>query len=89
MTSFHLLIASPDGNLFDDDAVAISLRGIEGDLAIMSGHVPFTTSVKECDVYVTLPDESERIGHTDGGLLTVSEDKVNLLSGSFVWEKYE
>lgn len=89
MTTFNLVIASPDGNLFNDEAVDISLRGIEGDLAVMAGHVPFATSVKKCDVYVTLPDESEKIGHTKGGLLTVSEEKVSLLSGSFKWEKYE
>ncbi len=89
MTTFNLVIASPEGNLFNDEAVDISLRGIEGDLAIMAKHVPFTTSVKECDVYVTLPDESEKIGHTKGGLLIVSEDKVSLMSGSFIWGKYE
>jgi len=62
----------------------MTLRGIEGDLAVMAGHVPFITSVKPCDVKLLLPDGSEKIGHSDGGLLTVAADGVTLL-GSFTW----
>jgi len=84
MRTFLLNISSPDGNLFSGEAVMMTLRGIEGDLAVMAGHVPFITSVKPCDVNVLLPDGTERIGHSDGGLLTVAADGVTLL-GSFAW----
>lgn len=84
MRTFQLSISSPDGNLFSGEAVMMTLRGIEGDLAVMAGHVPFITSVKPCDVKVLLPDGDERIGHSDGGLLTVAADGVTLL-GSFAW----
>lgn len=84
MRTFLLNISSPDGNLFSGEAVMMTLRGIEGDLAVMAGHVPFITSVKPCDVKVLLPDGTERIGHSDGGLLTVAADGVTLL-GSFAW----
>ena len=47
MKTFRLIIASPDGNIFDSEAVNLSLRGAEGDLAIMANHAPFVTSVKE------------------------------------------
>lgn len=84
MKTFLLTISSPDGKLFADQAVMIVLRGIEGELAVLADHVPFITSVKPCDVKVLLPDGSERIGHSDGGLLTVAHDGVTLL-GSFAW----
>lgn len=84
MKTFLLNISSPDGKLFSGEAVMITLRGIEGDLAVMANHVPFITSVKPCDVKITLPDGTERIGHSDGGLLTVAQDGVTLL-GSFAW----
>jgi len=84
MRTFQLNISSPDGKLFSGEAVMITLRGIEGDLAIMAGHVSFITSVKPCDVKILLPDGSEKIGHSDGGLLTVAADGVTLL-GSFAW----
>ena len=85
MSTFNLIISSPDGNLFEGDAVKISVRGIEGDLAVMAGHIPFITAVKKCDCRIELPDGTEKTGHTAGGLLNVSDKGVILLSDCFNW----
>jgi F-type H+-transporting ATPase subunit epsilon len=85
MSSFRLIVSSPDGNIFEGEAFMLTLRGIAGDLAILAGHIPFVTTVVPCDCNIELADETERLGHTDGGLLTVSSDAVTLLSGSFRW----
>ena len=45
MSTYPLLISSPDGDLFRGEAEMLILRGTEGDLAIMAGHVPFVTGV--------------------------------------------
>ena len=86
MKTFPLTIASPDGNLFDQPVVRLILRGTEGDLAVMAGHIPFTAAVRPGDCRVELEDGSEKLGRLDGGLLTVAEGRVTLLSGSFVWQ---
>ena len=86
MKTFPLTIASPDGDLFDQPVVRLILRGTEGDLAVMAGHIPFITAVRPGDCRVELEDGSEKLGRLDGGLLTVAEDRVTLLSGSFVWQ---
>ncbi len=86
MNTFKLVISSPDGNIFEGEAVMLTLRGISGDLAILAGHTPFITSVVACDCKVELPDGEEKIGSTDGGLLSVSTDGATLLSGSFSWK---
>ena len=85
MNTFRLIIASPDGHLFDGEAVKVSMRGTEGDFAIMAGHIPFITSVKSGECKIELSDGAEKIGYSDGGLLTVSKEAVTLLSGSFRW----
>ena len=86
MRTFLLKISSPDGDVFSDNVISISVRGTEGDLAVLAGHIPFTTTVKGGRVKIELPDETEKFGETDGGLLTVSPDGiVTLLSGSFKW----
>ncbi|MBE7012089.1 MAG: F0F1 ATP synthase subunit epsilon [Ruminococcaceae bacterium] len=85
MKTFPLRISAPDGDLFRGEAVKISLRGAEGDLAVMAGHIPFITAVKPCDVKVEIENSEEKIGHTDGGILTVSSESVTMLSGSFKW----
>ena len=87
MNAFRLTVSSPAGNLFDGEAVFLSLRGIEGDLAIMAGHVPFVTVVAPCDCKIELDDGTEMIGHTDGGMLSVARNTVTLLSGSFAWKQ--
>ena len=84
MRSYQLNISSPDGKMFSGEVVMLTLRGIEGDLAVLADHVPFITSVKPCDVKLLLPDGTEKIGHSGGGLLTVAKQEVTLL-GSFSW----
>ena len=86
MNSFKLTVSSPNGNVWEGDAVFLSLRGICGDLAIMANHVPFITPVKPCNVKIQLQDESEIHGKLQDGLLTVSENCVTLLTGSFEFE---
>lgn len=86
MKTYLLTVSTPDGHLFRDDVVFLSLRGVEGDLAIMAGHTPFVTSVHPCEVRIELPDESWKNGFTDGGLLTVAPEGVTLLSGHFSWK---
>ena len=83
MNTFKLIISSPDGNVFDGEVSMLTIRGTEGELAIMAGHIPFVTSVMPCDCNLTLPDGSEKSGHIEGGILTVSKSSVILLSGSF------
>ena len=87
MNSYNLVISSPDGTIFDGQAVFLSLRGAEGELAVMAGHIPFITSVKPCECKVELSDGTEKKARIDGGLLTVDAGKVTLLSGSFKWNE--
>ena len=86
MKSFLLKISSPEGDLFCGDAVSLIVRGTEGELAVMAGHIPFVSYVKPCNFKIELEDGSERRGHISGGVLTVSKEKVILLSGELNWE---
>lgn len=83
MNTFHLIIASPDGNLFDSDAKGVSLRGTEGDLAILAGHIPFITAVRPCECEITLPDNTVKTAKVESGILSVADNVTTLLSGSF------
>lgn len=86
MNTFLLNITSPDGKMFSGDVQMVTARGIEGDLAILAGHIPFVTTLKPCDCKIIAEDGSEKVGTADGGILTVSPEKVTLLSGSFQWK---
>lgn len=85
MKTFNLTISSPDGDVFNGEVTMVSMRGTEGDFAIMAGHIPFVTAIKPGDCKVQFDDGTEKTGHTEGGILTVANDGVTLLSGSFSW----
>lgn len=85
MNTFRLVISSPDGNLFDNEIINLSVRGVDGDLAVMAGHIPLITSLKPGECRIVLEDGSEKSGYINGGLLSVSTKATTLLSGSFHW----
>ena len=82
MTTFKFIISTPDGNLFEDDIVKVSVRGTEGDLAVMANHIPFVTSVKPCICHIDLADGNEKTVSLDSGLLSVTPEATVLMSGS-------
>ena len=85
MTPFLLKVSSPEGNLFSGEAVRLSVRGTEGDIAVMAGHIPFVSYVKPCECRIKLENGMERIGRIESGILSVSKDKVILLVGALSW----
>ena len=87
MNTFKLTVASPDGNKFSGDVVKLDVRGTEGELAIMAGHIPFVTSVVKGQCAVWLDEDTKKSAVTEGGLLTVGADSVTFLSGSFRFEE--
>ena len=87
MTPFMLKISSPDGDVFHGEITRLSLRGTEGELAVMAGHIPFVTAVRAGECRIQTADGTVRRGHTDGGMLTVGKESTVLLSGSFRFEE--
>ncbi len=87
MSTFHLTVSSPDGNKFDGEVFKFDVRGVEGELAIMAGHIPFITSVINAPCTVWLSEDEKKTASSDGGLLTVDTDKVTFISGSFEFDE--
>lgn len=87
MNTYKLTIATPDGIGFQGEVIGLFVRGAEGDLAVLAGHLPFVTSVQAGACRIHLPDDEEKAATVDGGLLTVSAEAVTLLSGSFAWDE--
>lgn len=86
MNTYNLKISSPDGHLFDGEAVQLIVHGADGELAILAGHIPFITSIQPCDCKIELQDGSTKNAKTEGGLLCVGKEEVTLLSSSFEWK---
>ncbi len=86
MNTFPLIISSPDGDLFRGDVEKLILRGTEGDLAVMAGHVPFVTAVKAGCCVLEDAEGKRKAGRVEEGLLTVGKEKTTLLTSLVAWE---
>ena len=86
MNAFHLTVSSPDGNKFDGEVFKFDVRGVEGELAIMAGHIPFITSVIKAPCTLWLDEDKKKTAVSNGGLLTVDTDHVTFISGSFEFD---
>lgn len=86
MNTFKLKVSTPAGNLFNDFAVKLDVRGIEGELAVMAGHIPFLTAVKPGDCRILLEDGDLKEAEINGGILNVAADGVTLLASGFKWK---
>ena len=86
MNTIKLTVATPDGNMFDGEAAGLFVRGAEGDLAVLAGHVPFVTTVQPGTCRIEMEDATEKVGTCGGGILTVSKERVILMSGTFAWK---
>lgn len=83
MNTFKFVVSSPNGNIFDDTVRSVSLRGANGDLAILAGHMPFVTSVIPSQCTITFDDATIKTGETKGGLLSVEKEQTTLITSDF------
>ncbi len=86
MSTFPLIISSPDGDLFRGDAIKLILRGTEGELAVLAGHVPFVTAVRKGRCVVEGADGARKTGLISDGLLTVRHEGTTLLTSTLTWD---
>jgi len=84
--TFPLTISSPDGDLFRGDVEMLIVRGTEGDLAVMAGHVPFVTAVVRGKCAVIVSENERKEGTIEEGLLTVDPEQVTVLTSALEFE---
>lgn len=83
MNAFLLKISSPEGDVFNGQAVSFFVCGAEGELTVMAGHIPFVSSARAGECKIKLEDGTVLRGHTNGGIIAVSKEKTIFLSASF------
>ena len=87
MSTFPLTISSLDGDLFRGDAEMLILRGTEGDLAVMAGHVPFVTAIVRGRCVIVVSETERKEGAIEEGLLTVDPGQVTVLTSALEFDK--
>lgn len=86
MNTFHLTIATPQGKKFDSPALRLDVKGTEGALAIMAGHVAFATTLVPSNVTILLENGTKKTAVSGGGLLSVKNNSAVLTSVVFEFD---
>jgi F-type H+-transporting ATPase subunit epsilon len=72
-------LVSPERKLASEEADAVTIPGMEGDLTAMAGHAPFLTTLRPGFVTVRSGNSESRYFVT-GGFAEISQDVVSVLA---------
>ena len=79
MDKFKLEILTPNGGIFDGEAVSVVLPGEEGEFGVLAGHASLTTLLEAGVVDVEKEDKSVESILINWGVVQVDEEKVIVL----------
>ena len=78
--SFNLQIISPEKSVFNEDIEMVIIPGKEGDIGVLSNHMPLITSLRLGNIYVYKDKKIIKRFLVNGGILEVFENKCTLLT---------
>ena len=87
MKKFPLQIVTPEGEVYNGEAVQLSVRAVNGSLSVLAGHIPMMTALKNGACRVYEQEGQPREAECSGGLLSVTKEKVRLLCTYFAFKE--
>lgn len=84
MADIKLRIVTPTGELYNDDANMVIMRGSNGDIGVLKGHQPLTTTL-DYGLLKIKTSEKELVSTLFGGFVDVQPDCVTILTDSAEW----
>jgi len=79
MDTFKLEILTPNGEIFNGNAVSVVLPGKEGEFGVLAGHASLTTLLEAGVVDIEKEDKSVESIVINWGVAQVDEEKVVIL----------
>ena len=78
--TFHLTIAQVGHNIFDGEAISVTLPGSDGVFTILANHEAFVSPLKEGEAKIETPDgEHKNIHISDGGIAEISGNQATII----------
>lgn len=81
MSTFLLEIVTPDHVAYSGEVDSLVVRGVEGELGILPGHIPMVTPLQVAPIAVMNGKKTIEIA-VNGGFVEVRKDKVVVLAES-------
>ncbi len=77
--TFHLTIAKVGENLFDGEALAVTLPGEGGVFTVLAGHEAFVTPLKAGEAVVETAEGKKETFSIEKGIAEVSSNQATVL----------
>jgi len=77
--SFPVVVISPDGELFREEATSIVAPAMDGYLGVMKGHAPLITVLDIGELLIRTPDDHILSLAVAGGFMEVRRDETLIL----------
>ena len=78
--AFNLEIISPSETLINDEVDLVIIPGVEGDLGILSNHMPIITTLRLGIIFIYKNKKIHKKFLVNGGILEMSDNKCSLLT---------
>jgi F-type H+-transporting ATPase subunit epsilon len=73
-----VVIAKVDENLYDGDAVSVTLPGSEGEMTVLGEHEPLITTLK-AGIIIVHTESGDREFKIEGGVLEVRHEGITVI----------
>ncbi len=83
--SFHLEIRTPEQLIYEGDVTSVHAPGVEGNLQILPGHIPFLTALDVGDIRIRESSDTSQLMATSGGVFEVLRTGVTALVETAEW----
>ncbi len=81
MSTLLLEIVTPERKVYSQTVEMVSVKGVDGELGILRGHIPIVTPLRIAPVKVKQGGQEKLIA-VGGGFMEVRQDKVSILAES-------
>lgn len=78
--ALDVAIVSPEEELFSGEAEFVRAETVEGEIGILTGHIPLLAQLVACEVKVRQTGGTEQLFPIEGGFMTVKDDKIIILA---------
>ncbi|MGB5952887.1 MAG: F0F1 ATP synthase subunit epsilon [Ornithinimicrobium sp.] len=80
MATLEVSLVAADRMVWEGQASMIRVRGSEGDLGIMAGHIPVLGVLVGGDIRIDTEDGSSNTVTIDSGFISVDHDRVTIVA---------
>jgi len=83
--TFKLKIVTANRNFYDDDIKMVIFKTTEGEIGVLKGHIPLTTTLTSGMAIIQKDGVKEKTAVLHGGFAEITPDQVTIITDAAEW----